>query len=322
MPEATAQPELTRQQQREQRRQRRRKRQQRREARARQRSGDQFPPATKWLTNTPFVDVDKRPLHLHNLYRGAAVFVVLSGLSLLQLDLDRLDRRGIASIGVNQSPSMWRTNFWTYVDRARKFHDGIWKDPGVLKIIPSRHFGKPLQTKVDGKFLELTDQSGAAIKAKDMPGVIGYDRNAFFDPDKWLSEPSINWGNSKRSALRNKQPRCLNVMFAVTKIAYSLGFRRLYLLGCDFFMDDHQPYAFAQTKSAAGVKSNNNCYRIMNDMFGMLKPSFDAAGFQIFNCNAESGFAVFPHVSFDDAVADATNAMPPEPWDTNDWYVP
>jgi hypothetical protein len=328
MPDAPApaqqlSPRQQRQLRRQQRQEARQQRQQRRQRRRQEQSPSTPQPpgeAAHALESTPFVDSQRRPLYLEDLYFGASLFMVLSGPSLWDLDLNQLNRRGIATIGINQSPSMWRTSFWTYVDRARKFHDGIWHDPGILKIIPRRHFGQPLMRKVDGKFVRMVGANGQAVQAKQLPGVIGYERNAFFRPDRWLAEPSINWGNSKRSARRNRLPRGLNVMFAVIKIAYALGFRRVYLLGCDFCMDQQRPYAFDQSKDAGGVGGNNNFYRIMNDMFGSLRPYFDAANFQLFNCNPESGLTVFPHVSFHDALTAATQAMPVEPWDTNDWY--
>jgi len=289
------------------------------------------------VKDTPFRTADGQPLEIHGLFRGSTAFMLLAGPSLNDLDLSPLNRRGIVSIGVNQSPVMHRANFWCYVDRARKFHDAIWKDPGVLKIVPSRHFSKPLQTKLppadgqpEGEFSiihrrqedrQQGDRSATVpAQVREFPGVIGYKRNATFNPDEWLSQGSVNWGNARRPAKKNGHPRCLNVMFASIKIAYALGFRNLFLLGCDFYMEESQPYAFGQAKHADGCASNNNCYRMLNEMFGLLKPKFDDAGFRVFNCNPRSGFRVFPHVAYEDAVEFATSSMPPEPLDAAGWY--
>jgi len=279
-------------------------------------------PAEKPRDDSPFVDVYQRPLYLDNLYRGAAAFILLSGPSANLLDLSVLRRRGIFTIGVNQSPSISPVTAWTYVDRPRKFHEGIWNDPAVLKFVNARHFRKGLQRKEGGKFTEMKSRQKPEVKwcVRDMPGVIGYRRNATFDPKQWLSQGSVNWGNGLKQARRNGHPHVLNVMFAVLKITYSLGFRRVYLLGCDFFMEAGRPYAFDQDKDEGGVQMNNRSYGKLDGMLAMLKPSFDAAGYNVFNCNPSSGLSVFPYEAFDDAIHDATLEMPAEPWDVTGWY--
>ena len=280
----------------------------------------------------PFVDAHGRSLPLDNLFRGASCFIILSGPSIRSLDLSVLrDRRGIVTFGVNNSPAIFRPTLWTYVDRASKFLDSIWTDPGIIKIPPDRHLRKTLRRKVrpaDGgaaTFETIMRQSAggrnlAPAEVRDMPAVIAHRRNAYFAPDRWLAEPTINWGNSKRSAKKNGGPRCLNVMLCTIKMAYALGFRTVYLLGCDFSMDAEQPYAFAQHKSSGGVSSNNTAYRVLNEMFGQLKPHFDAAGYRVFNCNPRSGMRVFDFVRFEDAVAAATAGVGQDPLDTADWY--
>jgi hypothetical protein len=286
------------------------------------------------LPATPFLTVDGLPLHLANLYRGASgisetsAFIILSGPSVLDLNLTKLSRRGVFTIGVNNSPSLCRVNAWTCVDRPRKFHDGIWWDPGTLKIVPVDHLNKTLHRKEGGRFHALTSRRGSKeritpsppLTVRDLPGVIGYQRNDYFNPATWLLEPSVNWGNSRKASKRNGFPCCWNVMFAVLKIAYALGFRRIFLLGCDFRMGLDKPYAFEQEANKTGVDTNNRCYFHMNTMLSALKPYFDSAGYRVFNCCKTSGLEVFSHLSFEDAIADATCEMPNEPWDVAGWY--
>lgn len=269
---------------------------------------------------TPFVDRHRRPLYLDDLYLNQSLFLILSGPSLLTEDLDLLSRRGVVTMGVNNSPSMLRTNLWTFVDTPDKFHDGIWRDPYTLKIIPERKFGKAVRQKRDGTFQPARTE-GKALLSHEWPGVIGYQRNAWFEPTRWLSEKTINWGSGSRERRRNKSPfSTLNVMFASIKIAYSLGFRTVYLVGCDFRMTEEQPYAFGQGKMPGAADSNNRSYSHLNQMFGLLKPHFDEAGFRVVNCTAGSGFVVFPHLPLARAVQTATAEMPSEPWDIEGWY--
>ena len=159
-----------------------------------------------------------KPAGLYNLYQAGTLFMVLSGPSLNTLDLSLLTRRGVITMGVNNSPSIVRTQLWTHVDPAKKFHHGIWRDPSILKIMPERKFRERLrEKKTDGTFADLK------TKAVDHPGVVGYKRNANFDPHNWLWEPTVNWGNSEKSAQKNGYPRILNVMLASVRIAFYLG---------------------------------------------------------------------------------------------------
>lgn len=273
---------------------------------------------------TPFKTRDGRPLHLRDLFIGAPIFIVLSGPSLAALDLSKLGRRGVTTFGVNNSPAMFRPNFWTFVDKPLKFHDAIWRDPFVVKFAPFRHLRKQIRKKTCGGFetihCQRPDGCQEVVQCGNMPGVVGYERNADFHANRWLHEPTINWGNSLKSSGRNRNHRCLNTMFAVLKITYWLGFRVVYLLGCDFRMSADQPYAFTQGGDAAKATSNNNGYAVMQSMFAELKPHFDAAGFHVFNCTPGSGLTVFPHVPYHEAIASATKHVPQDPLDTAGWY--
>lgn len=267
-----------------------------------------------------FTRTDGIPLPLNNVYLGAPCFIILSGPSILDLDLSQLQKRGIFTIGVNNSPSLFRPNAWTSVDPPEKFHDAIWRDPAILKFAHQRSFDDLLRTRLpDGRFARLKHANGRDCRVREMPGVVGYNRNANFMPETWLSEPTVNWGNSLRSSKKNKHPRTLNTMFAVIKIAYLLGFRAVYLLGCDFHMRAGKAYAFSERDTQGKDNSNNGAYEKMNAMFTMLKPSFDAAGFHVMNCNPDSAFTVFPICSYTDAIHSATAHLE-QSLQTEGWY--
>lgn len=295
------------------------------------------PPATdipaRCPLDTPFVRTDGQPIDLRGVYTTTGIpnfrsscFVVLAGPSLRRLDLSLLSRRGIWTIGVNNSPAVVRTNAWTIVDPPRKFVDSIWRDPGILKIVPSRFFDRTLRQKVwvggmgSPVIRDMPGDDFLPAKVRHMPNVIGYLRNANYRPEEFVHESTVNWGNSDKSSRRNGGPRCLNVMPAVLKIVYSLGFRDVYLLGCDFRMEAECPYAFKQTKCEGGVRGNNNAYVILNQWFAELRPRFEAAGMRVFNCNPSSGLTVFEHVEYRRAIEAATAGIPQEPIDTDGWY--
>jgi hypothetical protein len=49
--------------------------------------------------------------------------------------------------------------------------------------------------------------------------------------------------------------------------------------------------------------------RLKNEYLPALKPIFEADGFQVFNCNPGSELKVFPFVSFEDAIKEATSKL-------------
>lgn len=304
--------------------QRRLERQQRRERRQQEREQRERE-AAESLELTPFRDLHGNPLNLRNLYRGASCFIILSGPSITDLNLSMLYRRGVITLGINNSPAIFRPNIWTYSDRPSKFHDAIWRDPAVLKsvvISPRSHMRKwPINEKLGPEqFAPAKWPNGETMYPENMPGVIGHVRNTTFTPETWLSEPSINRGNSAKSAKANSHPHCINTMFTAVKTAYALGFRIVYLLGCDFRMTAAQPYAFQQKKEQGGVNGNNFSYEKMNVMFGLLLPYFEKAGFHVYNCNPDSSLTVFDHVPYGEAIEAATSHVPQDPLDTEGWY--
>ncbi len=276
-------------------------------------------------------------------FKGAVCFFVASGPSARSMPLELLSRRGCVVFCCNNSPAVLpagiRPAIWTHTDPTHKFHDSIWRDPGIpFKLSPIRHWGDwqeepdPIQKFRRGgkprpiKGMRTRGSDGElqfipGLRAKDCPGVFGYHRNTTFDPASFLTEPTINRGNDKKSHQRNGWPNTINTMFSVLRLAYYLGFATLYLIGCDFSMDATQPYAFDQAKDSGGIAGNNNAFRSMAMMFLALAPRFEAAGFQVFNCTPGSKLGVFDTLPFTDAIDHATTGFEQE-LNCDGWYDP
>lgn len=275
----------------------------------------------------PFVGLDGKPIPAPNIGMGGGCFVVCSGPSLNDIDLSLLNRRGIYTIGVNNSPVVYRPNAWTFMDRQSKFHDGIWCDPTVLKIVNIRQRAKGLRKKnADGTFrpLLLSDfREGGGDRSAcvaDMPNVLFSRRYGDFNAAKWLETDALSVGNNRKSSVRNGMPKILNVMFCALKTAYSLGFRTVGLLGCDFKMDYSRPYAFNQGKHAGGVNGNNHSYSVLNYFFELLRPHFDAAGFTVYNCTENSGLRAFDFRAYTTLIHEYTRKCSQDPLDASHWY--
>ncbi len=282
----------------------------------------------------PLVTPDGQDAGLVNRFNGSAVFLVLAGPSLASYDLSRLSRRGVVTFAVNNAACVVRPHLWTFVDDPCKFHSAVWRDPGVLKLVPWGKIGRRRSKHL------VWDKTPAGFRCTNrppeaFPNVYGYLRNADFDPSRWLTEGTVNWGNDRRHAFgddrkgvrANGWPHVLNVMLASLRLCHALGFRTVYLLGCDWNMTAHRPYAFRERKGSSPAEAvriaaaNNESYRKVGLMLEALKPVFDTAGYMVYNLNRRSGLRVFPFRDYDDAIEQATTCSGiPEHLDTEGWY--
>jgi len=286
---------------------------------------------------------------------GGHCFLLCGGPSIHTIVPDKsvLQHRGIVTFAFNNVAALVRPNFWTYGDSTRKFHDAIWKDPGIIKFVP--------YPKMDNKVREKRPDAGfveTELRPRQCPGIVGISRNSDMNPEGYLTEDTINWGVGADSLVRRltpwlkenlklpddqlkwkhvrplidsgrvpsdvfhslcPYPKVLSTMFQAVRLVYFLGFRVCYLLGADFSMGQEQHYAFDETGNPGTVRGNNGSYPKINEIFGVLRPHFDAANFQVFNCNPRSQLMAFDYIDFADAYGWATELMP-KSIDTSGWY--
>ena len=129
-------------------------------------------PSTNGQPAAPFAGTfcnrDRIELPLAGMFKGSSLFMMLSGPSLASTDFSLIDRRGIMTMGVNNSPSIYRTHLWTHSDPVDKFHHGIWRDPGIMKFTPIKYFGRLMRIKKNDGHFELTKET-----CSDQPNVVG-----------------------------------------------------------------------------------------------------------------------------------------------------
>jgi hypothetical protein len=285
------------------------------------------------------VDRYNRSAGLADLFYGAKAFAFLGGPSTKQIDLTKLSRRGVLLLSVNNCPASLpvgvRPQVWLHTDPTGKFHHDIWKDPGVIKLTPTREWMGRWSDTEKGRKKGIRKREGDEIvpvvgdRAHDQPGVLGFYRNTNLCPENWLWEPSFNRGNDKVSSTGMKDgkqikepngwPHTINTMFCLVRTAFYLGIKRLYLVGCDFKMDFEKPYGFDQGKSPGGCRSNNSAYLDMIQMFDALEKEFKEAEFEVVNTNPESRLWTFPMMPFDEAIEEATGQFE-QVLDARDYY--
>jgi len=232
---------------------------------------------------------DHHPLWLGDIYRGRSAFLIAGGPSFASLDHSRLRQPGILTMGINNSIKTFRTNLWVCVDSPDHFLRSIWLDPTIMKFAPICHASKFIFNSDEWKFMD--------VRVGDCPNMVFYKRNEHFKAKQFLWEDCINWGNHKDHGGGR------SVMLAAIRILFTLGIRRIYLLGADFKMDKNNKYHFAQDRKRNSISGNRETYIKLNKWLAELRPLFEAQDLLIFNCNSKSKLDAFDYVSFEEALS-------------------
>lgn len=235
------------------------------------------------------------PLHGH--YRGASAFICCSGPSFKDIvdnHKDKLDR--VFTMSTNNSIKSYRTDAWISVDDPCRFLKSCWLDPKIMKFVP----GASSEKKIWDSYIDKESD----IKVGECPNMYYFRRNNKFNENRWMGESSFNWGDHQDHGGGR------TVMLPAIKILYVMGFRKIYLLGCDFNMDANQKYHFEEERSKGAINCNQNTYHKMNNVyFPKLKKKFKEHGLEVYNCNPNSRLDVFPHKSFEDAYQDSVSQL-------------
>ena len=137
-----------------------------------------------------------------DVFHNGHVFLVLGGPSINKVvpDLRMLQDRGICTFGVNNVSAAIKTNFWTYGDSTRKFHDAIWAAHEIIKFVPCHKLHEQVYTKRPG---DKPKPSGKC--AREFAGIVGIERNSHMEADAtdaergFLWQDTINWGEGAAS---------------------------------------------------------------------------------------------------------------------------
>lgn len=256
-------------------------------------------------------------VNLGGQYEGQDAFLVLSGPSFLEQEKEKivirgkeytgrelLNMPGVITMGVNNSPKIFRPNMWVMGDDVKSFMKSIWLDPTITKFIPKSKYKHKLFDN-DPEIWKEMDK-----KVIDCPSVFGFNRNEHFNPETFLESDTLNWGEHTDSicALGIKSKR--SVMLLAIRILHTLGFKNVYLLGCDFKMDENIKYSFEQDRSKGSIINNNKIYDALNKRLASLKSRFDDTNFHVYNCYKESGLTCFEYKPFEECISEVVNNFP------------
>jgi len=229
------------------------------------------------------------PVPFDNMFRNRSAFLILGGPSFATLDSKKLLDPNVLVFGVNNSVKSFRPNVWISADPPANFITSVWQDAKIMKFIPIEHIKSPIINS-------YTKEVDVESSTKEYPNVWYFKKNELFNPETFLSELSFNWGNAP------KDGGVRSIMQIALKVMYKLGIRKVFLLGCDFKMNADYTYHFQQNRHESSVKNNTKTYQVLAERFALLKPIFDIAGFEVYNCNPDSELKVFPYLSYEDAI--------------------
>lgn len=187
------------------------------------------------------LDTEQRviPGGLEDAYGGpqrSACWLIGGGPSLNDLPCAEIAASPLPKLTVNLAGSgKLRPSFWTSYDPTVRFHRSIYLDPGVMKFVHRR------------RAMDLVPET--AFKVCECPNTWFFDRDAgrgfsnFLAP---LAPGLIDWADSLVQAI---------------DLLYRLGFRSLYLAGCELRID---PSA-AQRERARAAGMPDECWHTLAD---------------------------------------------------------
>jgi len=161
-------------------------------------------------------DGTRTPVELRGRFAGPArtpCWIIGGGPSLAAISCDEIERSPVAKLSVNLcGAGLIRPTIWTAYDPTCRFHRSIYLDASILKLLPSR------------RAMDLVPDS--SFKVCESPNLVFFEREPQrgfhdFPPSAKNSAAVVDWQDSLIQAI---------------ELAWWLGFRDLYLVGCELRM--------------------------------------------------------------------------------------
>ena len=177
-------------------------------------------------------DRNETPLSLEGQYAGgqsSACWLIGGGPSLSSLPIDEIAASSIPKMAINLAGSrLLRPTFWTAYDPTVRFHKSVYLDPGVTKFVNRR------------RAMDVVPES--TLKVCECPNLVFFEGNREQTYGDFLSPSAtgiVDWADTMVQAI---------------DILYRLGFRAIYLAGCEMFVrPSEEQIAAAKTQAVEYV---------------------------------------------------------------------
>jgi hypothetical protein len=232
------------------------------------------------LNDEQFTSVD-----LTGIYAGCPLFIIGGNPVIAELPLDLLEQSRLPTVALNNV-------LYTYPNPT------IWLTADKPSCYGGHFFARPDITKI--AHMDYRDEivSATARPVKEHPMMMFYttaetaDYETFFDASR-----TFTWWKS---------------VFPISlQLAWRLGVRRVYLVGCSFLTNQEKPYAWAAKLGGFQTKWSQDTY---NDDMGRLErllPLFKENGFSVTSCTPYSkANKLLPYVDLRAAINHELSLLP------------
>jgi hypothetical protein len=237
------------------------------------------------------------PVDLEGLYQDETLFLLGGSPTLKDLPLELLTKSGVITMGMNNVPCVFRPRLWLCADKPQCFSPHIYTDPGITKfnMISRRELVVP----------------GTDKKVRQCPAMY------FFG----ATESAFNFQNFLDPARDLVWWRSVFPM--AIQLAYRLGFRRIFLAGCGFFMPKEKgnQYAWDTKLTNDQAQYSQNTYNRDLHRIRSLQHTFKRAGLQLISSTPNSkAHGILDYVPLEQAVELALQAKPATADTTTLWH--
>lgn len=229
----------------------------------------------KWLHNGCAQPDDRRK-----------AFLVGRGWSRTPEKLQAIADAGIPWMAINEYPLDGpKPQFWCSGDPPVYFNEQMWEDPDIAKFCGMNTIDSPLSRP---------DAYHPLVKSVEMPNVHYFHavQNST-EPESWLHTPWLNWGTSvcSQTVPQFHKASARSSMLIGLRLLWHLGFREVYLLGCDCTPHHHDFKYY---------------YETIFHHVEQIKPTFDRFHYSVHQTNFASHLRVFDFVKFGEALKQTT----------------
>jgi hypothetical protein len=229
---------------------------------------------------------------LANAYLGEDLFILGGHPSLRDAPLESLGSPGVMTMALNNVPYVFpNPTFWLTADKPTCYGSHFFHRPDIIKF-----------ARLDmGR--EATLDTDKVLK--DLPNMFFYELNGErYHTGNFLTEGvDVVWWNS---------------VFPISlQLAWRLGFRRVFLVGCGFWNTLKDPYAWPVKLTEKAKTLNQLTYNGDIAKLESLLPHMKAMGFKVYSCTVNSrANELIEFLPVEEAVAEVISYMPkPTPLD-------